>query len=55
MSQSLMKHENESAELAKKLVLMKNQIMEHDVGSRMNRKFAAVKISTMKAIPAYVS
>jgi hypothetical protein len=33
MTSSLMHHEKESAELAHKLVLMKNQIMEHAVGS----------------------
>lgn len=54
MSQSLLRHEKESAELASKLVLMKNQIMEHNIGTGIKRKYAGVKSGTMKGIPVVV-
>ena len=38
-----MKHESESMQMAQKLTLMKNQIMEYDKHVGMNRKFGAVK------------
>lgn len=43
MSDSLLRHEKDSADLAKNLVLMKNQIMEYNVSSKLKRKYAAVK------------
>ncbi|CDW87547.1 UNKNOWN [Stylonychia lemnae] len=55
MQESLMRHEKESAELASKLVLMKNQIMEHNVGRSLQRKFAGVKSGALKGIPVVVS
>jgi hypothetical protein len=45
-----MKHENDCRELASKLVMMKNQIMENDVGKSIGRKFAAVRIGLMKQL-----
>lgn len=54
MSQSLLKHEKESAELASKLVLMKNQIMEHNIGKGIQRKYAGVKTGGMKSTPVTV-
>ncbi len=41
--------------MAQKLVLMKNQIIENDVGAGMARKFAAIKIGTLKKLPCVVS
>eukprot|EP00347_Sterkiella_histriomuscorum_P015370 403357272 len=51
MSESLMRHESESAELASKLVLLKNQIMDHNVGQATKRKYAGVKCGSLKAVP----
>lgn len=34
MSQSLLKHEKESRDLAQKLALIKNQIIENDIGDK---------------------
>ncbi len=48
MSDSLMQHESAQRELASKLVMMKNQIMENDIGKSIGRKFAGVKIGIMK-------
>ncbi len=53
MSSSLMKHEKDNAEMASKLTLMKNQIMEHQIGSGLNKKYAAVKQGS-KQIPVAV-
>lgn len=50
MGDSLMKHETESRELASKLVMLKNQIMENDIGRNIGRKFAAVKLGMMKTM-----
>ncbi|CDW74319.1 UNKNOWN [Stylonychia lemnae] len=47
MSNSLMKHERESGELAQKLSMMKNQILEQQVGSGIGKKFAAVKLGRL--------
>lgn len=50
MGDSLMKHETESRELASKLVMLKNQIMENDIGRNIGRKFGAVKLGMMKTV-----
>jgi hypothetical protein len=50
MGDSLLKHETESRELASKLVMLKNQIMENDIGRNIGRKFAAVKLGMMKTM-----
>jgi chromosome segregation ATPase len=50
MGTSLLKHETESRELASKLVMLKNQIMENDIGRNIGRKFAAVKLGMMKSV-----
>lgn len=55
MSESLMRHEHDSAELAQKLVLLKNQIMEHSVGQAIKRKYAGVKSGALKGVPVTVS
>ena len=55
MGENLLKHETESMEMAQKLTLMKNQIMEYDRHVGMNRKYGAVKITTLKHIPVTVS
>jgi hypothetical protein len=41
--------------MAQKLVLMKNQIMENDVGTGVTRKFAAIKIGTLFHLPCAVN
>ena len=48
LSNSLMKHEKQSGELAQKLALMKNQIIENSIGSGLGKKFAAVKVGKLK-------
>jgi hypothetical protein len=55
MSNSLIKHEKESAEMASKLAMMKNQIMVNDAFKGMRRKYAGVKLSTLKQIPVIVN
>ena len=49
MGENLLKHESESMQMAQKLTLMKNQIMEYDKHVGMNRKYGAVKISSLKS------
>lgn len=44
MSASMMKHEKENRELVSKLVMLKNQMMEYDIGNASDRSFGAVKI-----------
>ena len=44
LSESLLKHELESGQLAHKLVLMKNQIMEFNVGKATQLKYPGVRI-----------
>lgn len=46
-----MKHETESMQMAQKLTLMKNQILEYDRYVGMNRKYGAVKINALKNLP----
>ena len=55
MGENLMKHESESMQMAQKLTLMKNQIMEYDKHVGMNRKFGAVKVSGLKSLACTVS
>lgn len=54
MSQSLMHHEQEEQDMASKLTLLKNQMMENDMGIGMSRKFSAVKISTLRNVPVAI-
>ena len=44
MSASFLKHEKENRELVSKLVMLKNQIMENDIGQDTVRAFGAVKL-----------
>jgi hypothetical protein len=46
MGVSLMKHENETRELATRLVMMKNQMMSNEINKSIGRKFAAVRIGS---------
>lgn len=55
MGENLMKHESESMQMAQKLALMKNQIMEYDKHVGLNRKFGAVKQGQIKAQACTVS
>lgn len=47
MSQSLMAQESVQRDLATKMVMMKNQILENDAGKSIGRKFGAIKIGLM--------
>lgn len=51
MNENMIRHETESSDMANKLTLMKNQIMEFNLGMGMNKKYAAVKIGTIKHMP----
>ena len=45
MSENMMRHEKENRELVSKLVMLKNQILEHDIAAvTENRTFGAVKV-----------
>ena len=46
MSDNLLKHEKENRELVSKLVMLKNQILENEIGQATERKFGAVKLFT---------
>ena len=43
MGQSMLAHEKESADMAQKLTLLKNQIMENDTGFGMSKRYGAVR------------
>jgi len=51
MSASMMKHEKENRELVSKLVMIKNQILENDIGQATDRTFGAVKLSASTGGP----
>lgn len=51
----MLEHEKESADMAQKLTIMKNQMMEADSQIGMDRKFGAVMICTLKDVPCTVS
>ena len=55
MSKSMLHHEQESMEMAQKLTLMKNQIMENDAGAGMMRRYAAVRLGKIRHHPCTVS
>jgi len=54
MSKNLIEHETESRDMASKLTLMKNQIMENDCGVGMSKKYGAVKIGTIRHTPCTI-
>lgn len=54
MSNSMLKHEKESMDMAQKLTLMKNQIMESDTELGMQKRFAAVRLGTIRHHPCTV-
>lgn len=51
LSKNLLKHENDSMQMAEKLTVMKNQMLEYDRFMGMNRKYGAVRIQTIKNTP----
>jgi len=55
MSSNLLKHEDQTMNMSQKLILMKNQVMEYDRHIGMDRKFGAVRITTLKNYPVTVS
>ena len=55
MSQSMLRHEKESMDMASKLTLMKNQIMENDAIGGMMRRYAAVRLGKIRHHPCTVS
>ena len=55
MSKSMLGHEKESMEMAQKLTLMKNQIMENDAAGGMMHRYAAVRLGTIRHHPCTVS
>ena len=55
MSKSMLGHEQESMEMAQKLTLMKNQIMESDAAAGMMRRYAAVRLGKIRHHPCTVS
>lgn len=48
MADSLLKHEHEEQDMASKLTLLKNQMMESNMGLGMDRRFSAVKIELLR-------
>ena len=44
MTKSMLEHERESSDMAQKLTIMKNQMMDYDSDVGMKRKYAMVKI-----------
>ena len=54
MSKSMLGHEKESMEMAQKLTLMKNQIMESNAADGMLRRYAAVRLGTIRHHPCTV-
>lgn len=55
MTSSLLRHEEESAELAEKMTMLKNQMMESDMASGIRRKYTAVRVGAIRQIPCTVS
>ena len=55
MSDTLLKHEDNDRILATKLVHLKNQMLEYDVGKAIESKFAGIKIGSKDMIPVSVS
>ena len=51
LGQSILFHEQESAEMAQKLTLLKNQILENDASNGMNRKYTAVRVGKLRYYP----
>lgn len=55
MSNSMLLHEQESMDMAAKLTLMKNQILEADAEAGMKHRYAAVRLGTIRHHPCTVS
>ena len=51
MAQSILFHEKEEAEMAQKLAMLKNQIMENDTGFGLSKRFGAVRKGALGIIP----
>ena len=54
MNNNMLHHEREERELAQKLTLMKNQIMESDASNGMNKRYAAVRLGTIRHHPCTI-
>ena len=50
----MMKHEHESMQMAHKLTLMKNQIMESDIAYGMMKRHAAVRLGKIRHHPCTI-
>lgn len=55
LQQSLLNHEEESAQLANKLSCLKQQMMENETGYGLEKKFGCVKVMTLRSVPCTVS
>ena len=54
MSNNMLHHEQESMEMAQKLSMMKNQIMENDAAIGLEKRYAAVRLGTIRHHPCIV-
>ena len=55
MAKNMLAHEHESMEMAQKLTLMKNQIMENDAAHGMMKRHPAVRLGRIRHHPCTVS
>ena len=55
LGSNMMHHERESAEMAQKLTLLKNQIMENDTSNGLGMKYTAVRVGTLRYHPCSFS
>lgn len=51
LSQAMLGHEKESAEMASKMTLLMNQIMENDKETGIKRKYTALRVGTIRNHP----
>ena len=54
MNKNMLFHEKESMEMAQKLTLMKNQIMENNAEQGMAHRYAAVRLGTIRHHPCTI-
>lgn len=55
LQQAMLNHEEESAQLANKLSMLKQQMMDNETGYGMEKKFGCVKVMTLRSVPCTVS
>ena len=55
MAKNMLAHEQESMDMAQKLTLMKNQIMENDAANGMMKRHPAVRLGRIRHHPCTVS